>query len=95
VKDLTAATEQARKLGATVVREDVQVPNEGRFSWIVDPAGAPLGLWEPMARRTFQGAVDGAHPRRVLHEHRRGSSSTMTSTATHLCYVGCARPVIQ
>ena len=50
VKDLTAATEQARKLGATVVREDVQVPNEGRFSWIVDPAGAPLGLWEPLAR---------------------------------------------
>jgi hypothetical protein len=50
VKDLTAATEQARKLGATVVREDVKVPNEGRFSWIVDPAGAPLGLWEPMAR---------------------------------------------
>lgn len=50
VDDLAAATARARELGATVVRELVTVPDCGRFSWLLDPAGAPLGLWEPARR---------------------------------------------
>jgi uncharacterized protein len=47
VDDLAASTRRARELGATVVKDAVVIPDGGgRYSWILDPTGAPLGLWE-------------------------------------------------
>lgn len=46
VDDVAAATERAKSLGATVMREVTEVPNTGSFSIIVDPTGAMLGLWQ-------------------------------------------------
>jgi uncharacterized protein len=50
VDDITAATEKAKSLGATVLREVTAIPNAGSFSIIVDPTGAMLGLWEPLKK---------------------------------------------
>ena len=46
VDDVAAATQKAKSLGATVMREVTEVPNAGSFSIIVDPTGAMLGLWQ-------------------------------------------------
>jgi predicted enzyme related to lactoylglutathione lyase len=45
VDDLTAATAKAKSLGATVLKENVDVMGHGAFSIITDPTGAILGLW--------------------------------------------------
>lgn len=45
VGDLTAATERARSLGATILRERVEIP-QGAMGVIVDPVGATFVLWE-------------------------------------------------
>ena len=47
VDDLKAATAKAKSLGATVMKDVTEVPGAGSFSIIVDPTGAPLGLWQP------------------------------------------------
>jgi predicted enzyme related to lactoylglutathione lyase len=47
VDDIDAATKKAKSLGATVVRDVTPVMEAGRFSIIVDPTGAHLGLWQP------------------------------------------------
>jgi len=47
VDDLKAATSKAKSLGAKVMKEEVEVMGAGKFSIIVDPTGAALGLWEP------------------------------------------------
>jgi predicted enzyme related to lactoylglutathione lyase len=47
VDDLKAATSKAKSLGAKVMQEEVEVMGAGKFSIIVDPTGAALGLWEP------------------------------------------------
>lgn len=47
VDDVRAASDKARFLGAQVVKDVTEVPGMGRFSVIVDPTGAALGLWEP------------------------------------------------
>lgn len=44
VDDLAAATARARGLGATVVRERVEIP-EGAMAVLTDPAGAAFVLW--------------------------------------------------
>lgn len=46
VDDVKASTEKARTLGTRVVKEVTEVPDMGWFSIIVDPPGAPLGLWQ-------------------------------------------------
>jgi len=46
VDDLRAATEKARSLGATIVRDVTEVPGAGAFSILLDPTGAALGLWQ-------------------------------------------------
>ncbi|HUC09353.1 MAG TPA: VOC family protein [Stellaceae bacterium] len=46
VDDLRAATDKAKSLGATIMRDVTPVMDEGAFSIIVDPTGAMLGLWE-------------------------------------------------
>jgi len=46
VDDVKAATAKAQSLGATVMKDVSEVPDMGWFSIIVDPTGAPLGLWQ-------------------------------------------------
>jgi uncharacterized protein len=46
VENVQAATEKARSLGATIMREPTEVPNMGWFSIIVDPTGAMLAMWQ-------------------------------------------------
>ena len=49
VEDIGSATEKAKSLGATIVKNSVEVPGAGWLSIIVDPTGATLGLWKPKA----------------------------------------------
>lgn len=46
VPDINAATEKARSLGATIIKDVSEVPNMGWISIIKDPTGALLGLWQ-------------------------------------------------
>jgi uncharacterized protein len=46
VDDIGAATTNAKSLGATVVKDVTEVMGAGWLSIIVDPTGAPLGLWK-------------------------------------------------
>ena len=50
VDDINAATEKARKLGAKVMCEPMEVMGAGWLSIIVDPTGATLGLWKGTAQ---------------------------------------------
>lgn len=46
VDDVTAATEKARSLGATICSDVTEIPGVGWFSVITDPTGATLALWQ-------------------------------------------------
>lgn len=46
VADCVASTRRARDLGAQVVRDCVEIP-DGTFSVLRDPAGAPVGIFQP------------------------------------------------
>jgi uncharacterized protein len=46
VDDLAAATQKAKSLGATVVKDVTEVMGAGQFSIIMDPTGGVLGLWQ-------------------------------------------------
>jgi len=50
VEDVQAATEKARQLGAQVMKDVTEVPEMGWFSFIRDPGGAVLGLWQTKAK---------------------------------------------
>lgn len=50
VTDIEASTKKAKELGAKVMKDVTEVPGAGWLSIIVDPTGAVLGLWKPMAR---------------------------------------------
>ena len=50
VDDIKAATEKARSLGATVMKDVTEVMGAGWLSIIVDPTGATLGLWKPSGK---------------------------------------------
>ena len=47
VDDIAAATQKARSLGATIMRDVTEVPGAGWLSILIDPTGAALGLWKP------------------------------------------------
>ncbi len=47
VDDIAAATQKAKSLGATVIKDVTEVMGAGWLSIIIDPTGAPLGLWKP------------------------------------------------
>jgi hypothetical protein len=51
VDDIAAATQKAKSLGATVVKDVTEVMGAGHFSIISDPTGAMLGLWKPTQAR--------------------------------------------
>lgn len=46
VDDVRAATEKARSLGGTVIRDVTEIPGMGSFTIIQDPTGGTLGLWQ-------------------------------------------------
>jgi len=46
VKSLENTIDQARKLGATVMKEKTPVPGMGWFAIIADPQGNPFGIWQ-------------------------------------------------
>jgi uncharacterized protein len=50
VGDLTAATEKAKRLGASALLENQVVPEMGRYSVLQDPTGARFGLWQEDAK---------------------------------------------
>jgi len=50
VDDLQASTDKAKALGAQVMKDATDVPGMGSFSILVDPTGAALGLWKPLAK---------------------------------------------
>jgi uncharacterized protein len=47
VDDIAAATQKAKSLGATVIKDVTEVMGAGWLSIIMDPTGAALGLWKP------------------------------------------------
>ena len=49
VDDIKASTKKAASLGATIAKDVTEIPDMGWFSVIVDPTGAPFGLWQPKA----------------------------------------------
>ena len=46
VDDIDAATERAKTLGAKIMKGVTEVVGMGWFSFIQDPTGALLGLWQ-------------------------------------------------
>ncbi|HWO29135.1 MAG TPA: VOC family protein [Candidatus Acidoferrum sp.] len=46
VEDIRAATKKAESLGAEVMKDVTEVPGMGWLSFIRDPTGAVLGLWQ-------------------------------------------------
>lgn len=46
VNDVKAATQKAKTLGASVVKDVADIGDAGAFSVITDPTGAMLGLWQ-------------------------------------------------
>jgi predicted enzyme related to lactoylglutathione lyase len=49
VADIVASTARAKALGASPLQEVVEIP-EGRFSVLIDPTGAPFGLFQTSKR---------------------------------------------
>jgi uncharacterized protein len=47
VEDIHASTQQAKSLGAQVMKDVMEVPGTGWLSIIRDPTGAVLGMWQP------------------------------------------------
>ncbi len=47
VDDIHAATAKAKSLGATIIRDVMEVMDAGSLSIFKDPTGAVLGLWQP------------------------------------------------
>lgn len=47
VDDIAAATQKAKSLGATAIKDVTEVMGAGWLSIIMDPTGAALGLWKP------------------------------------------------
>jgi predicted enzyme related to lactoylglutathione lyase len=46
VDDIRAATDQAKALGATIIRDSLPVPGQGLFTILTDPTGVLIALWQ-------------------------------------------------
>jgi predicted enzyme related to lactoylglutathione lyase len=51
VENIDKTVAKAKKLGANVVVERMEVPGMGALAVFFDPTGAALGLWEPARKR--------------------------------------------
>jgi uncharacterized protein len=50
VEDIRAAANKARSLGGEVMKDVTDVSDMGRLSFIRDPTGAILGLWQSKSK---------------------------------------------
>jgi uncharacterized protein len=50
VDDIRAATQKAKSLGAEIMKDVTEVMGMGSLSFIRDPTGAVLGLWQPKSK---------------------------------------------
>ena len=50
VDDIHATTQKAKSLGAEVMKDVTEVMGMGFLSFIRDPTGAVLGLWQPQSK---------------------------------------------
>jgi len=50
VDDIHATTQKAKSLGAEVMKDVTEVMGMGSLSFIRDPTGAVLGLWQPKSK---------------------------------------------
>jgi predicted enzyme related to lactoylglutathione lyase len=67
--DITAVTEKARSLGATIHREVMVAGQYGWLSVINDPTGATFGLWQPKMEQ--EPSKKRAAPRRPKMKAKR------------------------
>ena len=47
VDNISASTEKAVALGATLLADVTEVPDMGLYSMLIDPTGAAFALWQP------------------------------------------------
>jgi len=47
VDDITASTQKAKSLGATILKDVTEIPQIGWFSIFLDPTGAAFALFKP------------------------------------------------
>lgn len=50
VDDIHATTKKAKSLGAEIMKDVTEVMSMGSLSFIRDPTGAVLGLWQPKSK---------------------------------------------
>lgn len=50
VSDVRATTKKAQFLGGEIMKDVTEVMNMGWLSFIRDPTGAVLGLWQPKSK---------------------------------------------
>jgi predicted enzyme related to lactoylglutathione lyase len=50
VDDINATTQKAKSLGGNIMKQPVEVMGMGWLSFIQDPTGAVLGLWQSKAK---------------------------------------------
>jgi predicted enzyme related to lactoylglutathione lyase len=50
VDDIDEATEKAKSLGATIVRDVTEIPHVGWMTIMTDPGGATIAIFEAMPR---------------------------------------------
>jgi len=55
VDDIDESTEKAKALGATIVRDVLEIPHVGWMSIVIDPTGATIAMFEPMPGQAPQG----------------------------------------
>jgi len=51
VDDIKESTQKAKSLGATVIKDVMEVMDAGWLSIIQDPTGAVIGMWKPKAKK--------------------------------------------
>jgi predicted enzyme related to lactoylglutathione lyase len=47
VDDIPGHLGKAESLGGKTMVPETEVPGQGWFAWLTDPAGNQLGLWKP------------------------------------------------
>lgn len=62
VSNADAAVEQARSAGARVLTDPHDAGEAGRFAMVLDPAGAPIGLWQAVGFSGITAADTPGHP---------------------------------
>lgn len=65
--DVAATVQAAQQAGATVLAEAMPVGDLGSMAVIVDPGGAPIGMWQPGEHRGGVVATKGAPCHFELH----------------------------